>query len=59
MATITRTEAMFSGGTEAASRDSWWDSLCRAVSCLLLPNWVVQYAEDKAEEINRQQLYYS
>jgi hypothetical protein len=59
MATITRTEEMFTYTTESAPRVSFWDSLFRAVNRLMLPDWVIQYAEDKAEEIQRQQLYYS
>jgi len=59
MATITRTEEMFSCTTGAAPRASFWNSLCRAVGRLFMPDWVIQYAEEKAEEIKRQQLYYS
>ncbi len=59
MATITRTEEMFVGTVEAQPRASFWDSLSRAVSRLLLPDWVIQYGEEKAEEIKRQQFYYS
>jgi hypothetical protein len=59
MATITRTEEMFSYNTVAAPRASFWDSLYRVTARLLMPDWVIQYAEDKAEEIQRQRLYYS
>jgi hypothetical protein len=59
MATITRTEEMFAGSIEAAPRASFWDSLNRAASRLLMPDWVIQYGEEKAEEIKRQQFYHS
>jgi len=59
MAAITRDEEMFAGSIEAAPRASFWDSLHRTFSRLLTPDWVIQYGEDKAEEIKRQQFYYS
>ena len=57
MATITRTEEMFACHIDIAPRISSWDALCCAVSNLLMPAWVTQYAAEKAEEINHQQLY--
>ena len=59
MATITRTEEMFAVSTETSSPASFWDSVCRAINRLLLPDWVIRFAEEKAAEIKRQQFYHS
>ncbi len=58
MATITRTREMFTCEVETLERTSFWDTLCRAANRLFLPQWVEIYAEEKAEEIKRQHLYY-
>ena len=58
MATITRTEEMFACRDEASRRVSFWDSLHCAISRLLLPDWVIRYADEKSAEIKRQQSYY-
>jgi hypothetical protein len=59
MATITRTEEMFTYTSEAATQTSFLDSLQRVLSRIFMPDWVILYAEEKAEEITRNQFYYS
>jgi len=55
MATITRSEEMFTGNTGAAARVWFQDLLYRAINHLFLPDWVIQYAEERSKEIKRQQ----
>ena len=59
MATITRTEEMFTGNTGVAARVWFRDLLSCAINRLFLPDWVIQYAKEKSEEIKHQHFYYS
>ena len=59
MATITRTHEMFTYRPQTLARTPFWDTLCRVVNRLFLPEWVVEYAVQKAAEIERQQMHHS
>jgi len=58
MVTVARTEKMFVRTADDKAKRAGFDSLYRLLSRWLLPAWVIQYGEEKAEEIKRNQFFY-
>jgi|SaaInl7_200m_RNA_FD_contig_21_2979619_length_217_multi_8_in_0_out_0_1 hypothetical protein len=57
MATIARTEEMFTRTTESApTSHRGWDAFVRFTARLLTPSWVIDYAEELAEEYSPRDL---
>jgi len=59
MATITRSEKMFGLKVAREAQIGVFDRVCRVIARILMPGWIIAYAEEKAAEIRRKELYHT